>query len=121
MEKFLGIYSHRVLSDGPMKKGRNIAVRCWVLSKSDQIGRPTYPSVSSEPTDCCVKLCINVNVSTVVNLKIRSLVQGPGETDSRSASQKIPLLKNPKVLQMVHKISLLHAFLGQKNSTGYTL
>jgi len=70
---------------------------------------------------CCVKLCINVNISTVVDWKIRTLVYGPGETDSRSASQKNPLLKNPKVLHRVHKISLLHAFLSQKNSIGYTV
>ena len=52
MENVLGIYNHRVLAGVLMKKGRNIAVRCCVLSKSDQIGRPTYPSVSSEPSDC---------------------------------------------------------------------
>jgi len=64
---------------------------------------------------CCVKLYIHVNVSTILNRKISKLVHGPGKTDSRSASQKILLLKNPKVLQRVQNISLLHAFLGQKN------
>jgi hypothetical protein len=69
---------------------------------------------------CCVKLCINVNVNTVVNWKISTLAKGPGETDSRSASQTIPLLKKAKGLQSPRDLASA-AFLGQKNSIGYTV